>query len=123
MKKTYLKACAFALLLGGVGMMQSCKDESLYEEPAWLGNSIYERLEEEGSYTYTLRLIDSLGLTDVFRQTGSKTLFVTDDETYDAYFASKGITFEDLSQSQIKMLLNSATVSYTHLTLPTSDLV
>lgn len=115
MKKTYLKACAFALLLGGVGMMQSCKDESLYEEPAWLGNSIYERLEEEGSYTYTLRLIDSLGLTDVFRQTGSKTLFVTDDETYDAYFHSKGLEFENLSQSQIKMLLNSAMINNAYL--------
>ena len=95
--------------------MQSCKDESLYEEPAWLGNSIYERLEEEGNYTYTLRLIDSLGLTDVFRQTGSKTLFVTDDETYDAYFASKGLKFEDLSQSQIKMLLNSAMINNAYL--------
>ena len=115
MKKTYLKACAFALLLGGVGVMQSCKDESLYEEPAWLGNSIYERLEEEGNYTYTLRLIDSLGLTDVFRQTGSKTLFVTDDETYDAYFASKGTTFDQLSKAQIKLLLNSAMINNAYL--------
>ena len=68
--------------------MQSCKDESLYEEPTWLGNSIYERLEEEGNYTYTLRLIDSLGLTDVFRQTGSKTLFVTDVTFVECKFLS-----------------------------------
>lgn len=115
MKKTFMKACAWALLAGSVGLMQSCKDESLYEEPTWLGNSIYEWLEEEGNYTYTLRLIDSLGLTDVFRQTGSKTLFVADDETYDAYFASKGIKFEDLSEAQIKLLLNSAMINNAYL--------
>ena len=116
MKKPYLKAWAFALLASVAGLTQSCRDDSLYEEPSWLGNSIYERLQEEGNYTYTLRLIDSLGLTDVFRQTGSKTLFVTDDETYDAYFASKGIkSFDDLSEAQIKMLLNSAMINNAYL--------
>ena len=116
MKKPYLKAWAFALLASVAGLTQSCRDDSLYEEPSWLGNSIYERLQEEGNYTYTLRLIDSLGLTDVFRQTGSKTLFVTDDETYDAYFASKGIKgFDDLSEAQIKLLLNSAMINNAYL--------
>ena len=116
MKKPYLKAWAFALLASVAGLTQSCRDDSLYEEPSWLGNSIYERLQEEGNYTYTLRLIDSLGLTDVFRQTGSKTLFVTDDETYDAYFASKGIkSFDELSEAQIKMLLNSAMINNAYL--------
>ena len=44
--------------------MQSCKDDDLIltGQPEWLGNSIYERLQDEGNYKYTLRLIDDLDL-------------------------------------------------------------
>jgi hypothetical protein len=61
------------------------KDE-LMEEPSWLGNSIYDRLNEEDNYRYTLRLIDDLGQKDVLSQTGSKTLFVASDAVYDQFF-------------------------------------
>ena len=43
---TFAAALAF-----GLGMtMQSCEDDALTGQPSWLGNSIYERLEEEGNY-------------------------------------------------------------------------
>lgn len=115
MKKTIVKSCAWMLLAGSAGLLQSCRDDSLYEEPTWLGNSIYEWLEQEGNYQYTLRLIDSLDLTEVFRQTGSKTLFVADDATYDAYFESEGIKFENLSEAQANMLLNSSMINNAYL--------
>ena len=69
-------------LLMGVWSLQSCKDEDLIltGQPEWLGNSIYERLQEDGNYTITLRLIDDLNQKEVFSHTGSKTLFAANDE-------------------------------------------
>ena len=63
-------------LLMGAWSLQSCKDEDilLTGQPDWLGNSIYERLQEDGNYTTLLRLVDDLGQTEVLRHTGSKTL-------------------------------------------------
>ena len=49
-------------LLIGTSVLQGCKDDNvLTGQPSWLGNSIYERLEEDGHYTTMLRLIDDLG--------------------------------------------------------------
>ena len=105
---------------GGVGLgLVSCSEkDELMEEPSWLGNSIYERLEEEGTYKYTLRLIDDLGQKEVLRQTGSKTLFVATDEVYDAFFRQNdwGVRgYDDLTGAQKKLLLNSAMVNNAYL--------
>ena len=111
-----------ALGLAGFGMaagLTACgeKDE-LMDEPSWLGNSIYERLKDDGNYQYTLRLIDDLGQTAVLSQTGSKTLFVADDATYDAFFQRNtwGVSrYDDLSMAQKKLLFNSAMVNNAYL--------
>lgn len=81
-----LPTVAFVLAMSGAMVLQSCDDDSLIGQPSWLGNSIYERLQNEGNYTYTLRLIDDLGQTDVLNHTGSKTLFVADDDAYESFF-------------------------------------
>jgi hypothetical protein len=85
---------ALALLIGTV-MMQSCKDDDLIltGQPSWLGNSIYERLQEEGNYKYTLRLIDDLGQTEVLGHTGSKSLFVANDSAFEAWFAENNLSY------------------------------
>lgn len=109
---------AAALALGATMMLQSCEDEILTGQPSWLGNSIYERLQEEGNYTTTLKLIDDLGLTDVLRQTGSKTLFVADDAAYEEWFKTNswGVrSYENLTPAQKKLLLNSAMVNNAYL--------
>ena len=93
------------------------KDE-LMDEPSWLGNSIYERLSDEGGYNYTLRLIDDLGQKAVLSQTGSKTLFVANDSVYEDFFRqnSWGVgKYDDLSLAQKKLLLNSAMVNNAYL--------
>ena len=54
------KVAAFGLLMGAFAL-QGCQDDLLTGQPEWLGNSIYERLEEDGNYTTMLRLIDDLG--------------------------------------------------------------
>ena len=84
------KAKLALMALLAVGALQSCEKDILVGQPEWLGNSIYERLQEgiDGkSFNYTLRLIDDLGQSEVLSQTGSKTLFVASDEDYDKWFA------------------------------------
>ena len=90
-RKTIMKqgrrvALATCGLLVGASALQSCKDDVLTGQPEWLGNSIYERLQEDGNYTTVLRLIDDLGQTEVLGHTGSKTLFVADDQAYHEWF-------------------------------------
>lgn len=112
-------ASALAVLLVGAGMMmQSCSTDELTGQPSWLGNSIYERLQESGDYSYTLRLIDDLDQTDVLSQTGSKTLFAADDAAFKDFFSSNswGVhRYEDLSLAQKKLLLNGAMVNSAYL--------
>lgn len=107
-----------SLLLGGAAALQSCSDDMLTGQPGWLGNSIYERLQEDGNYRMTLRLIDDLGQHDVMSQTGSKTLFVADDESFSQWFANNswGVrSYEQLSEAQKKLLLNSSMVNNAYL--------
>ena len=97
--------------------MQSCKDDDLIltGQPEWLGNSIYERLQDEGNYKYTLRLIDDLDQKEVLSHTGSKTLFVATDSAYDAWFGAKNFKYEDLSVAQKKTLLKSSMINNAYL--------
>ncbi|MBQ9636618.1 MAG: fasciclin domain-containing protein [Prevotella sp.] len=111
-------ALSMMLLLSGTALLQSCDKDELVGQPSWLGNSIYERLQEDGNYNYTLRLIDDLGQTAVLSQTGSKTLFVADDGVYDEFFKSNtwGVRkYDDLTSAQKKLLFNSAMVNNAYL--------
>lgn len=122
-----LAACS--ILVGTVGMQSCSKDELdggvLEGQPDWLGNSIYERLQEgievngsRQSFNYTLRLINDLGLTDVLMQTGSRTIFVTPDADYEAWFQTKpwGITsYDQLTLQQKKQLLNGSMIKNAYL--------
>ncbi|MCQ2064871.1 MAG: hypothetical protein MJY66_03320 [Bacteroidaceae bacterium] len=93
--------------------------------PEWLGSSIYETLQEgitdENGKTYHfdnyVRLIDDLDYKNVLAKTGSKTLFVADDEAFERFlnsgvFKNAGnggtVTYDDLSLAQKKMILNGS---------------
>lgn len=114
-------AIAACTLLIGAGALNSCKDEDhevLTGQPDWLGNSIYERLQEEGNYTNMLRLIDDLGQTEVLRQTGSKTLFPADDNAFSEWYNSNqwGIrSYEQLSPARKKLMLKNAMIDNAYL--------
>ena len=99
-------------------MLQSCKDDVLTGQPEWLGNSIYERLQDEGNYTTVMRLIDDLGQHDVLAHTGSKTLFAADDSAYNVWFRNNnwGVkSYEQLSLTQKKLLLKNAMINNAYL--------
>ena len=107
-------------LLMGAWSLQSCKDDSilLTGQPEWLGNSIYERLQEDGNYTTLLRLVDDLGQTEVLRHTGSKTLFAANDSAFQAWYGNNswGVSrYEQLSSAQKKLLLNNSMVNNAYL--------
>ena len=98
--------------------MQSCvdrDDEVLTGQPDWLGNSIYERLQQEGNYTYMLRLIDDMGQKEVLGHTGSETLFPANDDAFREWFATNGITYEQLSTARKKLMLNNAMINNAYL--------
>lgn len=113
-----ISGVASTFILLGAGFMQSCEKDVLSGQPEWLGNSLYERLQSGGNFSYTLRLIDDLGQTDVLKRTGSKTLFVADDAAYDIFFKSNNWSvrkYEDLSMAQKKLLFNSTMVNDAYL--------
>ena len=119
-RRVALAACS---LLIGASVMQSCKDDDilLTGQPSWLGNSIYERLQNDpdgDSYKTLLRLIDDLGQTEVLSHTGSKTVFAANDEAFAKWFSSNrwGVTsYEQLTESQKKALLNSTMINNAYL--------
>ena len=92
----------------------SCEKYDLEETtPEWLGASIYDYLADNGYDTY-VQIIDALGYKDVLSRTGSKTIFVADEEAVQRFFDS-GIfkkangepvaSVKDMSLAQMKMLL------------------
>ncbi len=115
-------ACGILLMSAG---LQSCEKDILTGQPEWLGNSIYERLEEGievngqmQSFDITLNLINDLGQTEVLSKTGSKTLFVTTDEAYAEWFKTNdwGVrSYDQLTLTQKKLLLNNAMVNNAYL--------
>lgn len=90
--------------------------------PEWLGTSIYETLyqgfdaEVDGvtkhyTFKYYAALIDSLGYKNVLAKTGSKTIFVADDEAFERFLekcplaGNRKVEFKNLTKAQMKMIL------------------
>lgn len=100
---------AGALMLVGASGLISCSGYDLDEnDPSWLGSSIYNYLQEQGNYTNMVRIIDELGYREVLAKTGSKTLFVADDEAFNRFYSHNawGVhSYEQLTKSQKKLLL------------------
>lgn len=104
------------------GGLSACEGYDLAkEEPSWLGASIYDYLKDEGNYTNLVRMIDDLGYKDVLAKTGSKTLFVADDDAFNRFYQNNtwGVcSYEGLTTAQKKLLLygsminNSCQVAY-----------
>lgn len=112
-----LAACA---LLIGASVIQSCKDDDLIltGQPSWLGNSIYEWLQEDGNYKYTIRLIDDLDQKEILGHTGSRTLFVAADSIFEKWFTSNKWnvrSYDELKTSQKKLLLYNSMIDNAYL--------
>lgn len=115
LKKFAQKTCVLALGLLAAAGVTSCEGYDLAErEPEWLGSSIYDYLKGEGNFTNMVRLIDDLDYTEVLARTGSKTLFVADDDAFQRFYQKNdwGVhSYGDLSVAQKKMLLYGAMIN------------
>lgn len=118
-----LKMLAAAGLFLGSGLLLSCEKDILEGQPEWLGNSIYERLQEgietndgqHRTFNTTLRLIQDLGYEETLGRTGSKTLFVTPDDVYSKWFAEKNISYEQMTMAQKKQLFHNSMINNAYL--------
>ena len=84
---------AKAVCLVAICGAYSCADDYKWddENPSFLGPSIYEYLKTDGSYKNFVKLIDDLDYKEVLGRTGSKTLFVADDDAFKAIYKCYGI--------------------------------
>ena len=102
--------------LVAAGFLSACEvDYDLAkEQPEWLGSSIYNYLQDEGNYTNVVRIIDDLGYKDVLARTGSKTLFVADDDAFARFYQNNswGVSsYSQLTNAQKKNLLYGAMIN------------
>ncbi|MDR0732478.1 MAG: hypothetical protein LBF08_00225 [Dysgonamonadaceae bacterium] len=105
----------------------ACQDDYYYNdrEPdkATVGQNIYDRLNEDGRFTYYLRLVESVqdagvDYTEVLKTTGTKTVFVATDSAFDAFFADNpyGIRkFEDFTAAQKRALFFTSMLNDAYL--------
>ncbi len=107
-------------LLSMCGLTYSCSDD--YDlpdkKPSWLGASIYDYLVGEKNYTNTVRLIQDLGYQEVLERTGSKTLFVADDDAFAKFYQNNswGVKkYEDLTTAMKNLLLGSSMLDNAYL--------
>lgn len=107
-------------LLSMCGLTYSCSDD--YDlpdkKPSWLGASIYDYLVGEKNYTNTVRLIQDLGYQEVLERTGSKTLFVADDDAFAEFYQNNswGVKkYEDLTTAMKNLLLGSSMLDNAYL--------
>ena len=112
-RKGHCVLIVFVLLI-----MNSCQGYDLdTEKPSWLGSSIYEYLNDAGCYSDYVRLIDDLGYDRVLSKTGSKTLFVADDDAFQRFYRNRtwGVgSYEELSLAQKKMLFSGVMINNAH---------
>lgn len=88
------------------------------KEPDWLGASIYEYLKNDSNFTVFVRLIEDLDYTEVLGKTGSKTLFVADDEAFADFFRNNewGVnSYNEFSLAQKRLILNFSMINNAYL--------
>jgi uncharacterized surface protein with fasciclin (FAS1) repeats len=115
-------------LLGVCALLSACSDwvddyEMNDHEPDYLKSSIYDYLKDAGNYTYFTRIIDmteedGIRYSEILGKTGSKTLFVANDEAFSDFFENNeyGIRrFEDFSVAQCRSILFGGMLNNTYL--------
>ena len=112
-----IPVCTAFLLGAGV---TSCEDDLLTGQPSWLGESIYDELEQRGNFTQTLKLIQAQDedYVTLLKKTGSKTLFVADDEAWQRFYQNNpwGVTsIDEMSEAQKKLLFKSNILTSAYL--------
>ena len=113
------KYIGMACLLFVCAMAQSCRDEYFFDDtaPDFVGPSIYDYLNEQGEFKYFLRVVDDLNYKEVLQRTGSKTLFVANDQAFvDGIWREWGFSdYEQLTPAHKRMILYGAMLDNAYL--------
>lgn len=114
------RLCGAVCLLMIGALMYSCSDDYDLPDktPSWLGSSIYNYLKEQGNYTNMVKLIDDLDFATTLSRTGSKTLFVADDDAFAEFYSKNdwGVSsYDQLTQAQKNLLLHTAMLDNPYL--------
>lgn len=102
-----------ALYAAALGFNACTPDYNLDEDQPTGLNTIYGYMADAGNYKNFLQLIDDLGETETLSKTGSKTLFIADDDAFAEFYANNewGVkSYEQLSEAQKKVILRSAMI-------------
>jgi len=109
------------VMLIGFGVI-SCKDDVLKydnEEPEWLGSSIYAYLSENENFTTYVKLIDDTkDYKEILSRTGSKTLFVADDEAFERFFQNNPwgrSSYDELTLTEKKLIVKFGMIDNAYL--------
>lgn len=97
MKKcVQLLPIAMVMVVLLLGVFSCSKDnKKMYEDPPWLGGTSIETLEKRGNYTIYLKLMKKANYTEPISKQ-LFTLFVPNDEAFNAYFQKNGISSVDV---------------------------
>lgn len=111
------------------GLSSACKDDYILddEKPDWLYENIYSYLERKGTFTNYLQLMQdkdintegARDLKEVLSKTGSKTVFVANDEAWDKFFRHNATlpasnpwhnatSYGNLTPAQKKLLIHTS---------------
>jgi uncharacterized surface protein with fasciclin (FAS1) repeats len=104
MKKNLRLFLVATATVGICGITGCDKHQERFEDPPWLGGSSIETLEKRGNYTIFLNLMEKANYTDAITKQ-LFTLFVPDDDAFNAYFQSIGkSSVDDLSKDEAVQL-------------------
>jgi uncharacterized surface protein with fasciclin (FAS1) repeats len=119
--KHFVRQVLFAsTMLIGLFMAISCEDKYTYDEkePDFLGANIYDYLKQDGNYTNFVKLIEDAGYQEILTKSGSKTLFVASDSTFEKFYEDNpwGVKiYDELSKAQKSLLINYCMINNAYL--------
>ena len=102
-----------AVCAATLGFFGCTPDYNLDEDQPSGLNTIYGYMEDQGNYKNFLQLIDDLGEKETLSKTGSKTLFIADDDAFAAFYANNkwGVkSYDQLTDAQKKLILRASMI-------------
>ena len=102
-----------AVCAATLGFFGCTPDYNLDEDQPTGLNTIYGYMEDHGNYKNFLQLIDDLGEKATLSKTGSKTLFIADDDAFAKFYANNkwGVrSYDQLTDAQKKLILRSSMI-------------
>lgn len=93
-------------------------DDMEGKNPEWLGENIYDYLQQRGDCKNFLRLINDEGLTETMKLTGSNTVFFANDEAFSRFYENNSLgikNYEQLPESMKKMFLRFGVIENAQL--------